>query len=247
MHNSPRSYRRYAMVATAAATVMAVALVGVILRDDKRTPVNAGDHPTTSTSTTAVVVAAGPHYIWPFDNSVHYGSPAAVANGFAHEFLGMPDEPTSAYRAGDANSGEIDIYSYPGVIASTLTVRSEYGQGWKVVSADNQNLQLDSPHALAKISSPLKLTGKSVAFEGTVHVTLLGYGGGFSCQSCGGTPQHPFIATSTFTGHGTELTPFETTLTYGPTPAQFGLLMLWTDSARDGSLAGVTVRIVSFG
>jgi hypothetical protein len=233
---APRNRLRGVSIAAAAALVL-VAAVAVIAQQDTDKPKPVITNPGTTTTTAAYAPSnpAGQRWVWPIDSTRTFSSAPDLAGDFAHEFLGVADATIGDYRGGDPHSGEIDIHSSFGGLISTLLV-VQNGDGWHVFEASNPNLQIDEPKESAVITSPQRITGSSVAFEGVVHVSLYGYGGI--------DPKHPFLGTTTFTGHGTELTPYETSFSWEPTSATWGLLMLWTDSARDGSLAEATVRLV---
>jgi hypothetical protein len=233
---APRRWLPYG-AAAAAALVLVAAVTVLALNDDKAQPVitNPGTSTTVHPTTTAVPVASAPEYVWPIDPAAHYTTPESMAAAFVHEFLGVADGSFGTFRAGDTTSGEIDVKSSFGQVISTLLAVRESDGSWHAREAVNPHLVIDSPSRGDTITSPQKITGQSVAFEGTVHVTLYGYGGDAA---------HPTLATSTYTGHGTELGPYETSITWKATTDKWGLLMLWTDSARDGSLAEATVRLV---
>ena len=244
---APRSRARYALAAAAAVVLVAAAAI-VLRSDDQPKPVLT--NPGETTTTTPAAVPSTTRYLWPLDDNTSrvFMAPDALVASFAGTFLGIPDPHVGNDRPGEDGTVEVDVYT-PGVGASPAviitTVRAMHDDnGWHVVETTNDTLVLTSPRLGDVVSSPIALRGSSVAFEGTVHFTLLGYGGDFACDQCGGTPQHPFLATTTYTGGGTEMTPFDTTLTYGPTPAQYAIVMMWTDSARDGSLAAATIRWV---
>ena len=233
----PRNRMRVVSIASAAALVL-VATVAVLAQqdNDKPRPVITNPGTTTTTTTTAAPVAPARTYIWPIDETANYRTPAAMAAGYVHEFLGLADGAVGTYRAGDTTSGEIDVRSSFGGLISTLLAQQGADGSWHALEATNPNLVMGNPAKGEHIASPQRITGESVAFEGVVHVSLYGYDGGDA--------QHPLLLTTTFMGHGTELTPFETTISWPPTSDKWGLLMLWTDSARDGSLAEATVRYV---
>ncbi len=98
-----------------------------------------------------------------------------------------------------------------------MLVRNE-GANWFVVASTTDNLQLDTPTTNDVIASPQRLAGRSVAFEGTVRVTLLTWGTSMRCvpatDTCGSEPR--VLYDDFFTGHGSELTPFETTISFNP-------------------------------
>jgi hypothetical protein len=245
-----RSPARYLPLAAAAVALLAAAVAVVTQRDDDRRPVNAGE-PATTTSPVAVVEPDGSDdepaiavFTWPFVENSPYQTPQAVAAAFARDFLGMPDATVGEF---DSTSGEIDVHPYPtGTIGSTLLVgRSD--SGWVVSGAMSANLLIDSPRG-GTITSPVQLRGRSVAFEGTVHVTLLATGTDLSCvtqeaRACG--TSDAVLANTTYTGGGTEMTPFTVDVPFTKTDAQdIAIIVLWTDSARDGSIAEATIQPV---
>jgi hypothetical protein len=241
----PRNRLRILSIAAAALVVLATGIVFAANRNGDH-PVTAGQPESTTTSTTEVSDVLRPSFSWPLPGQQTYPTAHDVADGFARNFLGMPDPTVGEYRPGDTRSGEIDIHPFAtGTIGSTLGVREET-DGWHVFSANSDNLQLDQPKELDRITSPAHLTGRSVAFEGTVHVTMVSQDGTLVCaRGCaGGTGTHPFLAMTTFTGHGTEMGPFATDVSFERYGATIGVLILWTDSARDGSVAEATLRLV---
>jgi hypothetical protein len=240
---APRN-RRLLYGLAAAATLVLVAAAAVALQDkDSAKPVLTNPGETTTTTLTAANDLPRPApFVWPIDESVKYETPETMAAAFVHEFLGVADASVGTYRAGDTTSGEIDVKSSFGTVISTLLAQRDIDGSWRAVEAVNPHLVIDTPEPESEIRSPQTITGSSVAFEGTVHVTLYGYESWDRRQPCGAC--HPFLATTTFTGHGTEMGPYETSISWSRTTDKWGLLMLWTDSARDGSLAEATVRYV---
>lgn len=243
------SVTRWIALALAAAAIPGALAVNAAMQDDDSTPLVVNPGPSTTTSTTATPTANVDYAIWPTaEMSVSYDSPAKLAQNFARQWLGMTSPTVGAYRAGDARSGEVDIHAFAGGVATTLTVREDGVRGWRVLEARSPNLELATPEVLDAVASPIMITGRSVAFEGVVHVTLLALDGTLSCGACSGGagPDPHRLGQTTFTGHGTELAPFTTTLTFGPNGNRYGVLILWTDSARDGSIAEATTRLVAF-
>ena len=186
-------------------------------------------------------------FVWPFIENSPYRSAHDVADAFARTFLGMPDPTVGEFRSGDTTSGEIDVHPYPtGTIGSTLVV-AQSDTGWVVTAAMSNNLILGEPHG-GTITSPVALRGRSVAFEGTVHVTVLADGTDLSCvtegaRACG--TSDGVLANTTYTGGGTEMTPFSVDVPFTKHDGQdMGVIVLWTDSARDGSIAEATIQPV---
>ncbi|MEY2469252.1 MAG: hypothetical protein QOF21_1950 [Actinomycetota bacterium] len=242
-----RSLKRFVLVGLAVVTIPGAIAVAAAIRDDNAKPLVVGPMETTTTAVapTTVPVVARPRYIYPWDDGTRFDTPQALADAFARNFLGMTDPSVGTFRAGDSRSGEIDIHAFAKGVATTLLVRQE-ATGWMVSSSSTPNIQLDSPEQFDLVESPFPLSGRSVAFEGTVHMTLLSWGTSMRCvpatDTCGSDPR--VLANEFFTGHGSELSPFETHLRYDAQGQTTGVLVLWTDSARDGSLQEATIRIV---
>ncbi len=234
----------FAAIGVAIATLGGGLAVNAALQDDS-TPLVVNPGPSTTTTTAIQASPDTDFAIWPAaDMSVSYDSPEKLAETFARDWLGMTSPTVGTYRAGDSRSGEIDIHAFAGGVATTLSVREDGVRGWRVFDVRSPNLELTTPKTLDKVTSPMTLTGRSVAFEGVVHVTLIRRNMSLSCAFGCGTLGFVGMADSTFTGAGTELAPFETKLTYQSPPTDTGILVLWTDSPRDGSIAEATVRLV---
>ena len=243
----------FAAIGLAIATVGGGLAVNAALQDDDSTSLVVNPGPSTTTTTTTAAPAASVDYaIWPAeDMNVSYDSPTKLAETFARDWLGMTSPTVGAYRAGDTRSGEIDIYAFAGGVATTLTVREDGARGWRIFDVRSPNLELTTPKTLDEVTSPMKLTGRSVAFEGVVHMSVLvsSLNCAHSCES--GYPYGGgMLGDSTFTGGGTEMTPFETSIAFNPVPhtdlarPTRAFLVLWTDSARDGRITEATVRLV---
>lgn len=252
--------RRMAGLAAAAAALVAIAAVAVIAQqDDKPTPVvtDPGPGPSTTTNvpttnvptTTAPVsvgTARGPAegVLW----SYSFATPREAASVFARDFLGMPNPNVGEFQQGDTRSGEIVIHPKPtGTSATTLALR-QYDGKWYVIAANAANLELDTPTTDERITSPVHLTGRSIAFEGNVRVAVLRYDTTMQCtvptDSCGSDPG--VYANTFFTGHGDQKAPFETDVTFTKPARGYGYVVLWTNSAEDGSLSEATVRLIRF-
>lgn len=249
---------RYLMAAAAAALVLVAGVVAFtqLDRDDERplvTQPNTTTAPTVTTATTVApttvvtaTAALGPHDGILWDHS--FATPRDAAAGFARDFLLMPNPNVGQFQAGDSRSGEVIVHPKPtGSIATTVLVRQFDGQ-WYVIAANADNLELDSPTTLDRITSPVHLTGRSIAFEGHVNVAVLRYGTTMQCtlptDSCGSDAG--VYANTFFTGHGTEKTAFQTDVTFSKPSGQYGYVVLWTYSAEDGSMSEATVRLIRF-
>ena len=205
---------------------------------------------TTTTSTTALEAAAttttaatqqeapGDQAVWPVESSTtRYRDPVEAARGFATGLAGFRQPVVGTFRAGDSRSGEVEVRAAPRGPATTVIVRQLGADGsWWVLASTTPNIELDSPARGATVASPVRVTGRARAFEGTVQVVLR--------EDAGAQP----LATGFVTGSGgAELGPFEGELTYTRKPTQArGVLLLFTDSAEDGRVWEVLASRVRF-
>lgn len=94
-------------------------------------------------------------------------SPLPAARGFAADYLGVVDPAVGPFMAGDARSGEVQVGRM------TVFVRQLGPDGsWWVLGSSAERIQLDTPTSLDVISSPVRLQGRSSAFEANVSVEI---------------------------------------------------------------------------
>jgi len=244
---------RYIAIALAIVAIPGALAVNAAIQDDEK-PLIVNPGPSTTTTvpatTTSTPVNTQQQFVYPWDakEGPSFKTPVALANSFARDFLGMTNPTVGTYRAGDSLSGEIDIFAFERGVATTVLVRQRGDGDWFVVASSSPNLQLDIPTTDDTIRSPVHLKGRSVAFEGTVQVTLLNWGYTMQCtlptDTCGSG--RAVLANTFFTGHGTDLTAFDFPLSFELKGEKTGVLLLWTASAMDGSMAEATVRLVRF-
>ena len=109
---------------------------------------------------------------------------------------------------------------------------------WWVLGADTANIELTAPSWLATVSSPVTLTGTSVAFEGTVSTQVR--------QDGGDRP----LGEGFVTGGATSMGPFEGTLSFTAPDQHYGAIVLLTRSlggADAGNVREASVLRVRFG
>ena len=130
---------------------------------------------TTSLATTTTTVSAQPQTaIWPFASTgTRFTTPVSAARSFAVTYLGFTNPLVGAFQAGDSQSGEVPVRATTSGAVTTIMVRKlTSGQNWWVLGAATHDVQLTKPAALELISSPVRLTGMSTAFEGVVNVAI---------------------------------------------------------------------------
>jgi hypothetical protein len=130
--------------------------------------------PTTQASATTTVSALDQPAIWPAADVV-FPTPEEAAADFVLAVLGVP-AVLGEYRAGDARSGEIEVFS-PGeltpVSRSLLLLRLLGPEdGWFVIGAVSPDATINTPETNAEVAAgPLTVAGAARGFETTVVVT----------------------------------------------------------------------------
>jgi hypothetical protein len=235
------SGRKWVWGVLAAAVVALVVVVLLVARSDDDsddgTPVSAGSSSTTEPETTTTTVVDLATAVWPrVGTTQRFTDPLAVTRSYAVDFLGMPDPALGEYQGGDARSGEVTIRSRDGGPTTTVFVRKLDTSGaWWVIGSSTPNIELTSPGALDRISSPVRLMGRSTAFEAQVNVRVYADG-----------RDEPIADTYFMGGANGEMGPFDTTVAFTATGAPNGTIVLFTISARDGTTAEASTLRVRF-
>jgi hypothetical protein len=200
------------------------------------TPSTSRPSTTTSTTTTSVPSTAGVAAIWPTPASgLTYTDPTAAARGFAVDFVGFTDPVVGSFRAGDSRSGEVDVQPAATGPITTVLVRQLEGTSWSVTGSSTPNIALASPVAMSTITSPVRLTGTSTAFEATVNVEVRE-----------DDQQAPIGTGFVMGGSMGDLGPFDGSVEFSAPSATRGALVLVTRSAKDGTISEATVVRVQF-
>ena len=236
-------------IRTTVVLVFAIALLGVACGDDDSTATTTPE----ATATTAESTDASPSStdptsqtepveepqggaaIWPpVGGDVAYDDPVDAAAGFATELVGFSAPTVGEFRSGDARSGEVEVQSRSDGPVTTVFVRQLTGEDWSVIGAATANIVLESPEALDEISSPVTLDGRATAFEGTVQTAV--------SDADGDRLGDGFVTGGTFG----ELGPFEGQLEFATPDGATGAVVLYTVSARDGTVEEATAIAVRF-
>ena len=175
--------------------------------------------------------------VWPLAASTtRYSSPEGAATGFARQYLGMPAPVVGSFAQGDSRSGEVPVRSTPtGPITTVLVRQLGTGSSWWVLGCEAQDITLTTPAWDAIVSSPVSLTGSSLAFEGTVQTQV----------RQDGTAQP--LGTGFVTGGSAEKAPFSGALDFTTPSASRGAVVLQAISAKDGSVLEASVVRVRLG
>lgn len=197
-------------------------------------PVSTTSTAVVSTTTTTVKADTA---VWPFaGSSTRYRDPVAAADGFAVTYLGFVNPVVGGFMQGDSRSGEVAIQPTNAGPVTTVVVRKLGADDtWWVLGAATPNLQLQSPTALASISSPVTLAGQSTAFEANVTVEIRQDGA-----------LTPLATDFVMGGANGEMGPFSKSISFSRPTAPGGVIILKTLSSENGNISEASVLQVQF-
>ena len=206
-------------------------------------------------TTTATTAAPGEDTfpgIWPYTSAAEadgytrgvvdetYLDPVRTAREFMRAYIGMEAPVAGEYRAGDAQSGEVEVRPRAGSpFVTTVSVRRISGEGspWVVVSAQAEKVKLITPVALEGITSPVTVSGEASAFEGTVLVQVKEDGMGPG-RSLGEAPLTG--------GSGEDLEPYSGPVDFAAPTKTAGAVVVLTHSAEDDSVQQASAVRIRF-
>jgi len=159
-----------------------------------------------------------------------------AAADFARRFLGMAAPLLSPAQVSGTDATVTVRTSPSGGVSTAVALRRVGRRGWVVVGSTAPNIQIDQPTAGATIASPLNVTGRALAFEGRVVVAVR--------QDGTSAP----IGQSVGDGGGTEMLPFQSTVTFPAPAARRGAVVVSEPRADVGpggaDLGPATVTVV---
>jgi Immunoglobulin-like domain of bacterial spore germination len=156
--------------------------------------------------------------------------------------LGMRDPVAATYRRTGAATAEVGLHpkaaegGRPFDKVTTQVQLHRYTNGWVPTGAKAADIEVAQPLPFTRIQSPLTVSGQSVSYEGTVHVTVT--------QDRRG-PDH-VLGKGFVNGGGTELAPFLGQITFAtPTPGiDAGWVVFSGDTgAGPGIIEATAVRV----
>ena len=156
------------------AVVSALVVVGALGVAAGRQWGSAPTSPTSSTTSTLRQVPQPETAIWPFASTVtRFGDPVLAAQAFATDYLGMVTPIMGAFQQGDSRSGEVPVRATPtGAVTSILVRELTLANSWWVIGASCTDIVVAAPSSSESISSPVKLRGRSTAYEAVVNVEV---------------------------------------------------------------------------
>jgi len=165
----------------------------------------------------------------------------AAALAFMRE-LGMRDPTAGSFRATGAATGEVTIHprredGRPLERPTTWVALHRYANGWVVTGARARNaIEVERPVAFARIGTPVTVSGRSSAYEGTVHVSVL--------EDRRGPDR--VLGKGFVNGGAAELAPFSGRIAFGAPSAEAGWLVFSGDSGGDGGIFDATAVRIRF-
>ena len=215
--------------------IMLVAVVAFAVVSLTRSPATTTNS-TSTTSTAAGSSTTAPSWVavWPTARSLRYATPTAAALGFANEVLRMRSPVAESFQRGDTRSGEVPIRSTPHGPVTTVLVRQLTGdRSWWVLGATCAAVDVARPRALATVSSPFTLSGRSTSFEAVINFALY--------QD---DATKPLVTGVTTGGANGVMGPFARALYFEPPTHHYGVLVVSVRSPKDGAvLEASTVRV----
>lgn len=159
-----------------------------------------------------------------------------AADDFARRFLGMGTPQLIPGRVSvRGDEATVQIRPLPdGGPTTTVLLRRMNVRGWVVVGCSAERIQVEQPSPGAVVASPLTVRGQAQAFEGQVDVEVRRDGS-----------QAP-IGRSVGTGGGTEVLPFESTVSFARPSILRGTLVVSearADVADQGPATATVVRV----
>jgi len=203
---------------------------------------NASTSSSTSTTVAATTSTTSPQSstwtaVWPTEaSSTRYRTPDAAATGFAIDYLHMVNPVIGQFQQGDARSGEVPVQpSTAGPVTTVLVRELGADNSWWVLGAGTAAIALSEPVWNASITSPVTLTGTSMAYEGTVQTQVR--------EDDNSKP----LGQDYVTGGSTAMGPFSGSLAFTKARAKYGAVVLYTTSAETGTVMEASVIRVQFG
>ena len=186
--------------------------------------------------------------------STRYEDPVDVARSFAVDYLGMVDPLVGEPADGDAGTVEVIVrprgesgQPLPPGTMDTVVVLSSLGRGgpagpggpWNVSSTSSSDIHLDGDPFRNGVASPIAVSGEATAFEGTVQVEVREAG-----MAAGEALGRDFVTA----GALGNFAPFAADIDFDPPSTEgFGALVVYTESAVDGTTMEATVVGLNFG
>jgi hypothetical protein len=211
-------------------------------------PATTGDRPSaTPTPTTVQDRGAGQVTDTTPDGTANHGRPStseavATAVAYMRREVGMRDPAAGPFRWTGPATGRVEIHPRVGeggqAVTGPITVVSlqRLTSVWYVVGTQTPNIGVTQPRPLTKITSPVRVAGRALAFEGTVQVRITEdrYG------------RDILLGSGSVTGGGDMLRPFAGQIGFRYPVGGTGSILFAERSAANGDVLAATVIRVRF-
>ncbi|HEV2071559.1 MAG TPA: GerMN domain-containing protein [Acidimicrobiales bacterium] len=248
-----RSWVAGATGAVAAAVLLVTATVGLLGDGGDRVVQTGPATPSLPTSLPQEVPAIWPSatrtelLAWAESGDLRHEDPVEAVRDFAVEYLGIVD-PVVGDASSPGPDATVEVTVQPrgeggrrlaaGAMETIVHLHRE-GPPWQVLSTTSSNIRVDGDRFRSGATSPIAVSGEAAAYEGTVQIEVRGAG-----TEAGEALGRDFVTA----GALGDLRPFATEVAFDPpTTEGFGALVLYTESAVDGSTLEATVIGLSFG
>lgn len=224
-------------VAQLAVVVIVVFATGLVIGREWAKPSSSTTSAPTTNVTTTTLASQPVSAIWPFASTpTRFATPELAAQTFALDYLGFTNPVMEPFQQGDTRSGEVPVRSSATGPTTTILVRQVTSDdSWWVIGAVSANILLRTPTALQAIPNPVLLKGTSTAYEAVVNV-----------QIRQDASLVPLARTTVMGGSMGVMGPFTKKITYSTPIASGGAIMMYTLSAKDGSVLEASVLRVTF-
>lgn len=193
--------------------------------------------PSTSTTIAVGQMEQPRTAVWPFASTVtRFGDPVLAAQAFATDYLGFTNPIVGSFQQGDSRSGEVPIRATPtGAVTTVLLRQLTRANSWWVLGASCPDITVMTPSALASVSSPIMLRGRSTAYEAVVNVEVRQDG-----------TLSPLKRDTVMGGSMGKMGSFGQSVSFAVPSSRAGALLFRTYSAKDGHVIQASVFRVSF-
>ncbi len=175
--------------------------------------------------------------MWPFVGSAtRFGDPLSAARSFAVDFLGFVAPAIGAFQSGDNRSGEVPVRpSATGPVTTILVRQVTSDDSWWVLGATCADIVVSLPEWNQSIASPLRVEGRSTAFEAVVNVDVR--------QDA---TTVPLASTTVLGGSMGVMGPFASSIPFPHASSPAGALVLRILSPKNGNVLTASALRVSF-
>jgi hypothetical protein len=235
VHRVSRSATWIRVAIAAIVVLVVIAIVASIVGGDDDGSESTTTTGSTSTSTSTISPDDDFLVVWPYEGAGLVRDPVEVTRTFATAYLHVTNPVVGAFQTGaSSDTGTVELRSTSRGPATSVQLRQRTDGAWFVTGSATDDIDLDSHEVGATVASPVEVRGQALAFEGTVVVEVR--------QDGSDEP----IGKGVVTGGGDVKRPFDGSIDFDEPAKSTGALVLYTESAEDGSVSSAVVVAVRF-